>query len=468
MDFLLSQCAESVENQIFVEDSFDSLTLSQISELPEMKNELDMDVNFDIGDVLQMLETAENAQNSTTSESEGDDKMKNERFGQVSDDEIQRLIDSQTNSNTRKNTKWAIETFNKWRIARVNVPLLTEMTSETLNYWMQRFVLEVRKQDGSEYPPRSLYYIVCGLLRYLRDENIHNMNFLDEKDHRFAVFQRVLDARMKELLSKGLGTKVRQADPILPEDEEKIWSQKVFGMHSSKALQYTVFFYNCKLFGLRAYDEHKSLECDQFDLGCDDRGKYIHFHGRSSKTYKGGLRHIQLQNKDIKHYCLNAERCLADFYVAYIDALGRRGAFYRRPLASGIKYSEQVLGINKIKGLMKEITGNAGLVGNFTNHSGKRTCATQLYQAGVDEQDIMSRTGHRSESAVRKYKRTNSVLQESVSKVLDPPKKTKCEIALTPEMDLDVSPISEKHSDNDEKSDASKSVFNNCVFNFTA
>lgn len=93
MDFLLSQCAESVENQIFIEDSFDSLTLSQISELPEMNNELDMDFNFDVGDVLQMLETAKNAQNATTSESEIDDKMKNERFGQVSDDEIQRLID---------------------------------------------------------------------------------------------------------------------------------------------------------------------------------------------------------------------------------------------------------------------------------------------------------------------------------------------------------------------------------------
>lgn len=93
MDFLLSQCAESVENQIFIEDSFDSLTLSQISELPDMNNELDMDFNFDVGDVLQMLETAKNAQNATTSESEIDDKMKNERFGQVSDDEIQRLID---------------------------------------------------------------------------------------------------------------------------------------------------------------------------------------------------------------------------------------------------------------------------------------------------------------------------------------------------------------------------------------
>jgi hypothetical protein len=84
----------------------------------------------------------------------------------LSDDDIQRLIDLQTNSNTRENTKWTIETINKWRAAVDNVLFLTEMISESLNYWMQRVVLEVRKQDGSEYPLRSLYYIVCRLLRY--------------------------------------------------------------------------------------------------------------------------------------------------------------------------------------------------------------------------------------------------------------------------------------------------------------
>ena len=46
--------------------------------------------------------------------------------------------------------------------------------------------------------------------------------------------------------------------------------------------------------------------------------------------------------------------------MVYLDALGHRGAFYRRPLAVGIRYGEQALGI----GLMKEITGQAGLVGN--------------------------------------------------------------------------------------------------------
>uniref|UniRef100_K1QLG6 Uncharacterized protein n=1 Tax=Magallana gigas TaxID=29159 RepID=K1QLG6_MAGGI len=123
------------------------------------------------------------------------------------------------------------------------------------------------------------------------------------------------------------------------------------------------------------------------------------------------------------------------------------------------KYSEQVLGINKIKGLIKEIITNVELVGNFKNHSGKRACATQLYLAGVDEQDIVSRIGQRSESAVRKNKRTNAVIQESISKVLNPPKKTKCEIALTSEMDLDVSSLLAKHSDNDEKGDTSKLCF---------
>jgi hypothetical protein len=46
--------------------------------------------------------------------------------------------------------------------------------------------------------------------------------------------------------------------------------------------------------------------------------------------------------------------------MAYLDALGQRGAFYRRPLAGGIRYGDQVLGINKLKGLMNEHTGQAG------------------------------------------------------------------------------------------------------------
>lgn len=75
--------------------------------------------------------------------------------------------------------------------------------------------------------PRVL--IACGLLRHLRDVNIQNKNFLDEHDDLFAVFRKVLDVCMKELLSKASGTKVRQVDPIMQEDEKKTWTGGIFG-----------------------------------------------------------------------------------------------------------------------------------------------------------------------------------------------------------------------------------------------
>lgn len=60
-----------------------------------------------------------------------------------------------------RNTKWSVEMFNKWRKSQENVPCMKEMNAEMLNYWLQRFVLEVRQQDGSEYPPRTQCFIVC-------------------------------------------------------------------------------------------------------------------------------------------------------------------------------------------------------------------------------------------------------------------------------------------------------------------
>ena len=60
---------------------------------------------------------------------------------------------------------------------------------------------------------------------------------------------------------------------------------------------------SCKLFGLRCHDEHYELKCDQFTVGSDHRGRFITFTGRSTKTYKGGLKDLELKNKKITRYC---------------------------------------------------------------------------------------------------------------------------------------------------------------------
>lgn len=55
--------------------------------------------------------------------------------------------------------------------------------------------------------------------------------------------------------------------------------------------------------------------------------------------------------------------------------------------------------------------------GFFSNHSLRASCATRLFNAGVDEQLIARQTGHRS-SAIRAYKRPTPHLERTVSSAI--------------------------------------------------
>lgn len=59
----------------------------------------------------------------------------------------------------------------------------------------------------------------------------------------------------------------------------------------------------------------------------------------------------------------------------------------------------------------------AGFEGFFSNHSLRATAATRLYMAGVDEQLIAEKSGHRSVS-VRNYKRTSEDQEKRVSDIV--------------------------------------------------
>jgi hypothetical protein len=160
-----------------------------------------------------------------------------------------------------------------------NIPELTKMMSEQMSFWLGRFVMEARKKDGTEIPSRSIYLILCGLLRFLKDSGVYDKNFLDETNGEFTEFCKLVDARMKSLMDKGLGCEVKQADPILQQDEETLWMKHVFGRETAEELQHTVFFYVCKMFGLRGHDEHHDLRCEQFKVSEDSHGRYVQFAG---------------------------------------------------------------------------------------------------------------------------------------------------------------------------------------------
>lgn len=73
------------------------------------------------------------------------------------------------------------------------------------------FIMETRRKDGVEYPSRSLYLIICGLLRHFKDKNVFDKNISDNNDCRLSEFRKILDSKMKDLLKRGFGTSIKHA-----------------------------------------------------------------------------------------------------------------------------------------------------------------------------------------------------------------------------------------------------------------
>ena len=99
---------------------------------------------------------------------------------------------------------------------------------------------------------------------------------------------------------------------IRPEQEDYLWDQGIFGTGNAESMLNTVFWYDCKCFGLSGGDEHRNLEVVQYSIDHDEKGRYLHFVGRLSKNYQGGLQHRRIQNKDLRIYSTpeRSDRCI--------------------------------------------------------------------------------------------------------------------------------------------------------------
>ena len=115
----------------------------------------------------------------------------------------------------------------------------------------------------------------------------------------------------------------------------------------------------------------------------------------------------------------NSERDPVRIIKKYCNLLpdGKCKKFYLRPCKNtlpSVWYCDAPYGINKVRTAVKEMCRQAGIVGKFSNHSLRATCATRMYENSVPEQVIKETTGHRSD-CVRTYKRTSDNLKKTAS-----------------------------------------------------
>ena len=154
---------------------------------------------------------------------------------------------------------------------------------------------------------------------------------------------------------------------------------------------------------------------------------YLTYREDVSKTNQGGLKHRKKAPKEVIQYenKNNPERCIVKLFKKYnskCPANRPDANFYLKPHVKPTEdcwYTTVAVGHNVLGKTVKRLLDQVGVQGHFTNHSLRASAATRLFEAGVDEQLIMMRTGHSSVTGARSYKRVGEKLRTVTSNVLN-------------------------------------------------
>ena len=186
------------------------------------------------------------------------------RFGQpISEEQLQSVIEKRVPHNTKKTATWGLRLLEEWSRIRSITKKIEEMdTSEMTNY-LAKFIQKARRNDSQEYPAATLHNIVSAIQRHLKEIGRPEISFFADKSPTFDLLRKSLDARMKELMSKGVGHFWKQAQPITPGMVGILWEKGIFSQETGQGLLNTVFWYGCKMFGLRGGDEPCRLGAEQ-------------------------------------------------------------------------------------------------------------------------------------------------------------------------------------------------------------
>ena len=381
----------------------------------------------------------ENGEKSKADNSKKSDKTDERYLFDVTFDDLNKFKEGECPANTEKNTEWAIRNFEFWRLARnkrfpeEQCPpnVLFETDGNELCDWLCKYISETCKVDGTEYTPRTLYLLLAGIQRHIRKVNpSSSINIF--QDIEFKPVKHVCDSVFKRLHAKGIGTETKATAVLSVTEEDGLWESGVMGLDTPVGLLNAVFFYNGKKFCLRGGAEHRNLKLSQIkkEITVVD-GKMVNsyvYQEFGSKNNQGGFSSLNLQNKVVKQHESSSSKCHVKILDKYLQVLppdaSSNDVFYLKPLKSvpldsdAPWFSSVPIGKNKLNGLLKEMCAEAGITGNFTNHSLRAYGATTLFQSGVSEKLIQQQTGHRSTDALRQYERTSESQLVEVSNIM--------------------------------------------------
>ena len=113
--------------------------------------------------------------------------LKGNRFKKVEETAVTEARKGFVPDNTARSTKWAMGNFEAWKeslqdedAALYGGDILATDDPKLLCSCLCKYVLETRKENGDPYPPRSIFLILSGLLRYNYGTKITLFHWLNQ------------------------------------------------------------------------------------------------------------------------------------------------------------------------------------------------------------------------------------------------------------------------------------------------
>ena len=208
-------------------------------------------------------------------------------------------------------------------IQSVDIEKLFTFSHGNFCYALCRFIREIKKVNGDDYPANTLREIVIMLQMHLHGNNIM-WRLIEGED--FYQLRNVLDNTMKKRTASWLWVH-QSASVISLEQEDLMFSKGILGDENSTQLLKTVIYLLGLHLALRSGVEHEILcrpgfNC-QITIGYDDRGKrrLVYQEDPLQKTRQGGL-NCKCTSKVVYVYDgSDATKCPVHLFQKYIDLL---------------------------------------------------------------------------------------------------------------------------------------------------
>ena len=314
--------------------------------------------------------------------------------------DIESYIDSGRNVNTKKKTEHSIGLFRAYLNLRFVLLEIEDHDHHELNQHLCRFLMQLKKKDGTEYEPVTVRSIVGCIARYLNEKK-YGANIMEHPD--FRDMREVLKRKLKELKELGLGNHPKTAASLTEDEVGNLWESNVFNTTTPLGLLRVLFFYLSLNFGMRSGQEHRDLRLGDIKLLEDHNGReFLAYSERQTKTRTGAdPKNTRKCVPQLWSQPTMGERDPVAVYKKYLEKRPQTTLTPDSPFYLSVIYRQHYdgpapwfkdlpVGRNTLQTLLKKCAAEAGITGKvITNHSARKTMIQTLRNSGFNTESIM-------------------------------------------------------------------------------